>query len=387
MILKKPVFLLLVILILCFGITWNVSAYYMNIDVPREVHVGDVINVTGMTNIPPDSINIIFSETRNIPIERGKETIILSDKGDKSFNTSFETTDLVKGQYKIEVIGNTIHAYSGGSRSIRIINLVDRSDEVILTSPDSQQFDGELDIEGYIRDFTENAVQIDLFLDGNPVFGPEFIPVNKQGDFSYDIPIFSAGPYTIRFTDYNGMIGSYPILVKEQIVTSLQTVKPISTSTPLPLMTRTLIDTAFDPDNALQVSAKVSRDAPGYFLITANETNVLIQTSSGVDWVMEYITDDRTDSWKVNDKGRDGTEDISLTVNPDDRIYVKVYPYSFTAMEDITLFAQNAKDIGVSSIAAEKFGSPGTTPGSPLPIVVVIAALGLAMTLICKREQ
>jgi len=385
--LNKTAYILLLLIILCLAGVAHVSAYYMNIDLPREVRVGEPINVTGMTNIPPDTINVVFSETMNAPIEHGKVTIILSEKGDKSFNASFDTTGLTKGQYKIEVIGNTIHNFSGGSRSIRIINLVDRSDEVILTSPDTQQFDGELDIEGYIRDFTENAVQVDLFLDGKQVFGPEFVPVDKQKDFSYDIPIYSPGSYSVQFTDYQGVIGSYPVIIKEQKVQPAGTVKPIVTSTPLPLITRSQAGTTFDPEKTVQATATVSRDKPGYFVITANETGVLIQTSTGVDWVMEYITDDETKAWKVNDRGRDGAEEISLDAKPDDRIYVKVYPYSYTAVDELTLSAQNARDISISSIAAEKLRSPGATPGSPLPVSVVLAALGLAVLVFVKRER
>lgn len=387
MIIKRQSYFLLVLLIFCLIGIGDVSAYYLNLDVPRQVQAGEKINVTGSTNIPPDTVTITFSAGSNVPIEYGSESIVFDERGDKTFNTSFETTGLLKGQYKIEAKGQNVHTYSAGSRSIRIVDIVDRSDELILSSPEIQQFDDKLDVDGYIRNFKENAIQLDLFLDNAHLFGPEFIPVDRHGDFSYDVPIYAAGEYSVQFSDYKGLIGTYSILVKERTVQTTETVKPVSTSTPLPLLTRDTTGTFIDSENTKEVSAVVSRDAPGYFLIIANATDIGVYTSPDVDWVIEYLTDDRTEPWKVNDRGRDGREEILLTVNPDDRIYVKVYPYSFTAIEDLTLYGTGVAEISSSWIAEEKFGSTSATPQTPSSLFILVAALGISACLILCRKR
>ena len=51
----------LVLLILMCG---PVSAYYLSIDAPAQVKVGEPILVTGSTNTPPpDKIDIVFSHS------------------------------------------------------------------------------------------------------------------------------------------------------------------------------------------------------------------------------------------------------------------------------------------------------------------------------------
>ncbi|MBN1167860.1 MAG: hypothetical protein JXA44_12145 [Methanospirillaceae archaeon] len=387
MILKPQSYFLLISLIFCLVCIGDVSAYYLNLEVPRQVQAGDLINVTGSTNIPPDTVTITFSAGSNVPVEYGSFSIVFDERGDKTFNTSFETTGLLKGQYKIEAKGENVHTFSAGSRSIRIVDIVDRSDELILSSPDVQQFDDKLDVDGYIRNFKENAVQLDLFLDDAHLFGPEFIPVDRHGDFSYEVPIYAAGEYFVRFSDYKGLIGTYPILVKERTVQTTETVKPVSTSTPLPLLTRDTTSPLIDSENTKEVSAVVSRDAPGYFLVIAGAPDVAVFTSEGADWVMEYLTDDRTEPWKVNDRGRDGREEILLEVNPDDRIYVKVYPYSFTAIDDLILYGTNVAEISSSWIAEEKFGSGSATPQTPSSIFILVAALGIPVCLILRRKR
>ena len=68
----------LVLLILICG---PVSAYYLSIDAPAQVKVGEPILVTGSTNTPPpDKIDIIFSHSLNVPIEIERQSIQITEK-------------------------------------------------------------------------------------------------------------------------------------------------------------------------------------------------------------------------------------------------------------------------------------------------------------------
>lgn len=80
-----------------------VSAYYLSIEAPAQVKVGESILVTGSTNTPPpDKIDIVFSHSLNVPLEIDRQSIQITEKGDTFFNVTFKTDGLDKGNYKIE---------------------------------------------------------------------------------------------------------------------------------------------------------------------------------------------------------------------------------------------------------------------------------------------
>lgn len=133
----------LVLLILMCG---PVSAYYLSIDAPAQVKVGEPILVTGSTNTPPpDKIDIVFSHSLNVPIEIERKSIQITEKGDVTFNVTFKTDGLEKGNYKVEGLSQSQRDFSAGSRSIRVVKLIDRSDMITFTSPTWQEFEKTLD--------------------------------------------------------------------------------------------------------------------------------------------------------------------------------------------------------------------------------------------------
>ena len=119
-----------------------VSAYYLSIEAPAQVKVGESILVTGSTNTPPpDKIDIVFSHSLNVPLEIDRQSIQITEKGDTFFNVTFKTDGLDKGNYKIEGLSQSQRVFSAGSRSIRVVKLIDRSDMITITSPTWQEFE------------------------------------------------------------------------------------------------------------------------------------------------------------------------------------------------------------------------------------------------------
>ena len=92
---------------------------------------------------------------------------------------------------------------------MRLVELVDRTDEIQLSSRLQQQFNGKLSIAGTMEGSQNSGVQIEVAApDGSRVFGPQYISTNFQGHFSVDVPITQTGIYDVSFTDAKGFVGT-----------------------------------------------------------------------------------------------------------------------------------------------------------------------------------
>src|SRR5208337_4258310 len=123
-------------------------------------------------------------------------------------------TDLKAGTYKVEVPANGL----GDSVTMRQIQLVDRSDDLDLASPATQNFTGNLYVAGTIKGEINSGVQIVVTGPDNQVlYGPQYVNTNNEGDFSTDIPIPEPGEYDVSFTDSKGLIGTRTLSVTAQL--------------------------------------------------------------------------------------------------------------------------------------------------------------------------
>jgi hypothetical protein len=280
-------------------------------------------------------------------------------QSDKTFRAVFDTTGLKKGTYKIDIPVNGL----GDSVSMRVVNLVDRSDDIQLISSAVQNFNRKLYISGSIKGNMNSGVQIEVTgPDNSIVFGPHYINTNYQGDFSIDIPIIAPGNYEISFTDTKGYVGKRTINVIGE---------PKPFATPVVAVTTPSISSAH---------TKASRDTPAYFIVKTGFGPFNISTSSSVDWVVEYI-DDNGALHMVNDYGELNAEKVQL-LGKGKTLHVKVYPYKYSVNSDVFLYAENANSVTVSHVVTEPFAAnaqqtlPETQQASAIP-VLGIAAIGL----------
>ena len=390
----------LVLLILMCG---PVSAYYLSIDAPAQVKVGEPILVTGSTNTPPpDKIDIVFSHSLNIPIEIERQSIQITEKGDTTFNVTFKTDGLEKGNYKVEGLSQSQRDFSAGSRSIRVVKIIDRSDMITFTSPTWQEFEKTLLIEAKISGYQENAIQMEVTKDHKNIFGPESIPVSG-GRVKYELPIQEPGTYEVSFTDYDGFIGKYSIVSEERdqyhLTAPIETSETASASASEPDIKETVKATAtptpITPEKitGITAEAEVSRDNPAFFVITTNKTSIIIQATGKTDLVFEYKTTQDGASVKVNEEMGTSPETVTITESVPE-IYLKVYPYSFKAAEKVTITADTANTIALSDTAAKAFGVPPRYGGTseqkgqetPVPIVLVLLSLVIGMSFFIKRK-
>ena len=357
--------LLLLCCLLCGGM---VQAYELAISVPNQIQRGMPLIVNGTSNIPPgNTVDVVLSRTGHVTEEIAREPVTL--QANQDFTVIFDTVDLTRGIYKVEVPPISSYAYLGDSVTLRVVEIIDRSNEVTLRSPKTQEMDGTLSVEGTIYSLRGSGVQIAATGPGERVvFSPAFIPVKNDGSFSLAIPITEVGLYRVSFTDSRGYIGTFKFTVTEI---------PETVSTTLEVT---------PAKQVVSASAPASRDRPATFAINTGSGPVRVFTSSGIDWVIEY-RDATGAPVRVNEKGSLGNEEVILN-GTGEVVHVTVYPFGYSLDETVLLSADGADAVEVSATVASTTSAAGETTGkSSLPLsLIVIALIAGAVLLIIRRN-
>ncbi|MDH7510210.1 MAG: hypothetical protein QHH04_04105 [Methanolinea sp.] len=352
-----------ILLLVCTGL---VSAYELSIYAPATIQKGKPLVVNGTSNIPAGiSVDIVLSRSEYTTEEVARKTVTL--QSNKEFSVVFDTKDLQKGQYKVEVPSIQGYAFLGGSVTLRIVQVVDRSDEVIIKSMRTQEMDGTLEIAGITPKNPNSGVQVEVVGPGDEVvFGPQYISTSSDGSFSLNVPITKAGSYEVSITDSKGFIGTYPFTVNERV--------------------ETVVTPATKPANlaAITATAQASAEKPAYFVITGPKGKVNVSTSTGIDWVIEYA-DQRGTVQKVNSRGQVEPEEIAVDVSGD-ALFLKVYPYRLSDKGDVTVFVEGAERIGVATEFPPVF-APTATPTTKSPLPLVLAVIAFVLMALGKRYR
>jgi len=334
------------------------SAYQVNINAPETLAVGKPLIVTGVTTFPPGmSVDVVlyYQLTTTTEIKRQVVTV----RPDKTFKVLFDTTGLKTGTYKVEVPVNGM----GDSVTMRLVRIVDRSTEIQLDSPVSQQFTGKLVIAGIIAGDENSGVQLEVFgPDNTAVFGPQFVNTNYVGAFSTDVPISIPGEYEVSFTDAKGFIGT-------RIITATGPQTPVAT-----------LSEAAAPKTVVSAHAKASRDAPAYFAVQTGSGPVMLYTSSSIDWVIEYV--DENGVLHVENNQDAQNPEKAATTGTGKTIFVKIYPYNYSVQGDVVLYAENANAVTVSPTVPAPFAAATPQPSGGIPGVSLWPLSALAATVI-----
>jgi len=371
------------ILLLLALLAAGASAYEVTIDAPLSIHVGAPLIVNGTTNLA-DGVNfdiVLSNADYNTVVIDKKNVVVQHTDENKSFSVVFNTTGLKKGQYKVEVSPIGDYSFLGDSVTLRPVTLVDRSDEITLTSPLRKQYDGLLVIAGNGAGLINSGVEIVVTTaNGTLVYGPEFIASDYMGYFSKSFTIPAPGYYIVNLSDARGFIGNFTYTILQPKETPPATTPPVVNSTPTP-----------PTHPAVFAESSASRDDPAIFAVFANPGPVTISTSTGIDWVIEYL--DRSGTiHKVHETGAQYPE--SATFQSDgNTTWVKVYPFKYGDNSTVTLYAENALDIQISKNGADFFpvtdettSTPETTKKSPLPGVLFIVATGIGIIMMMRKR-
>jgi hypothetical protein len=340
-----------------------VSAYQVNIDAPVSLSIGKPLIITGTTTLgigTPIDVVLYYQLTTTTEVERK----VVYVQSDKTFKTFFDTSNLKKGTYKVEVPANGLGT---SSENIRIIQLIDRADDIYLSSLSRQSFNGKIYIAGTIKGGENSGIQIEIVGPASTVvFGPSYVNTNNAGAFSADISIIEPGDYEVSFTDAKGFIGTRTISVVGE---STMVATPVTTATTYPVFS---------------AHAKASRDLPAYFVVRTASGPVILHTSSSIDWVIEYV-DDKGVLHMANNQGAQNPERVEF-IGTGKVVYVKVYPYKYTDSSEVFLYAENVNSVTVSPTVPAPFAAtvpqtPTETQQSPVFALVGLVSIGIAVLL------
>ncbi|NYT06099.1 MAG: hypothetical protein GKC04_06995 [Methanomicrobiales archaeon] len=348
------------VFLLCCVLIGSASAYLINCECPTEVAVGAPIEITGTSNIPAGvSFEIILYKARPSVREIERKTFTIQDGG--AWSVTFQTTGLEKGEYNLQIPEKLAYPFGSAADTTvekpKVIQIIDRSTELTISSPMVQNYDGELEIAGKGSLLGDRGVQITVTApSGSIVYGPTYIQTDANGAFSAAVPVTASGTYKVRFADATGYISTFDFTIRGTAETT-----PTATATP--------------SGPVLTTWATASRDAPAYFAVDTKAGSVTIATSTGIDWIIEVRDEDGVIIRK-NDQGSLNPETVTLTARGG-TVYAKVYPSSSTDSGTVTISVQNADGVAVNT-AAEAGFEEGTTPAatqaSPLFAAVFCAA-------------
>jgi hypothetical protein len=355
MTMKKVALILLCSVILIGG----ASAYIITLSAPKTVYAGETLVVNGTSNLPPG-----FSP--EIGLSKVKTSGYISQKlatiqEDGSFSLSFNTSTLKEGSYRVEVLETTEYPYGTSSITWLSFDLIDRRDELIVSSPLSQPFDGTLDITGSISAIGSDGLKVLVRQGTTTVFGPEYVLTTGNGAFDIAVPIDSGGAYDVTLTDSS----EYPWLIHFTVLSPIPTT--VLTTTTEPPMTTEI-------PAGRQATATASRAQPAYFEVNTNRGELHAVTSGGVDWVLEYVNEAGVTN-KVNSRGT-AAEEVRFATNGG-TVYFKVYPDQFADQATVTLTVENARSISPCTTCQALFGDAVTTPATSLSLAVALGALAV----------
>jgi hypothetical protein len=353
----------------CVFFVGAAQAYYVELVAPEKITVGQTLEVSSSSNTnlkPGFSADLIFYKIAFTKTEIARTRIVVQEGG--GFSASFRTDGLDAGSYLLELVDpkpEGVDQFGGESKTQKQVTLINRQNEITITSPLSQSFTGRLSIRGTASTAGNNGTQLKVDHNGETVYGPLYI-ATLNDVFSTDISIPEGGTYTAYFSDYRSYIGSAQFSVSQ----------PVST---------TVVTTTAVPVQQISATAQASRNQPAYFAVDTKPGAVTISTSSGIDWVLEYIDEDSLLT-VVNEKGTIGGETVTF-VGKGGPVYVKVSPFTFSDQGSVTLTAQNAETVTTCTSCIALFTTttpPTTTQKSPLPLFLALFAL--AMLAIARRR-
>ena len=274
-------------LILATFLVSGASAYIINISAPENVFVGTPLVIIGSTTFPEDTyFDLVLYYSKHTAGEMKRQKVII-DKS-RQFRSEFETRGLEKGQYKVEIHnivsgGDSFVEKELGSASVtrRVVQLIDRSDEISIDSPSEQNLSAALLVSGSLKNDKIGVVTLRVFGPDDFTYGPEQLITTAgltdgDGHFSTLVPVSLPGEYMVSFSDKKGYIGDYSLNVAgipEDETAVVITPLPVETAedTPVSTMPETMTPTPSPTKSPLPAGIIITGMILGYYLCRKQE--------------------------------------------------------------------------------------------------------------------
>lgn len=216
-----------------------VSAYGLYIDCPASVQVGLPLKCSIDSNLPAgNTFDLVLYRSQYTATEISRQPVTIQEDHNTQYRL-FETQGLPGGTYKIEVqnLKRGEEGLSSDSVTYKLVTVLDRSDDITITAPVTQDLEDALRIEGSVRKLANEGVQIEVRGPEGRIFGPSFIGTREEikdgsGVFTYRVAVTNPGTYEVSFSDTKGFIG-----IKKFTVTIPATPEPTTAPTTVPATT------------------------------------------------------------------------------------------------------------------------------------------------------
>jgi hypothetical protein len=248
--------LLIALFLLC--IAGTASAYQFYLNCPESIQVGLPLKCSIDSNLPAGTtFDLAFYQSGYTATPISRQSVTIQDNHATQYKL-FDTKGLPGGQYKLEAQfrGDDESSLSSDSKTLQLPMLIDRSGEITITSPMTQNMDEALRIEGYIAKIGNDGVEIAVKGPNGAIFGPQWIgtKLNVQsgaGVFTQHVAVTVPGEYDVTFKDAKGYIGVVTFTVSAPVTTTpttlpvttpaITTRPPTTVPTPLPTPTKSPI--------------------------------------------------------------------------------------------------------------------------------------------------
>ena len=154
------------------------------------------------------------------------------------------------GQYDVEIAWNGVISTGSDSVTAQILMLTDRSGDLTITSPITQDLADALVIAGSLKNGGNDGIQIQV--DGHrlagylvpSISGRRIMIQNGDGVFSQKVSVTQPDDYTVKFADTNGAITTITFhVVAPTTATTIPTVTTVYTVRTTQMVTYTPIPT------------------------------------------------------------------------------------------------------------------------------------------------
>lgn len=241
--------LLTALFLIC--IVGTVSAYGIYLNCPESVQAGMPLKCTVDSDFPPGTtFNLVLYQSDYTATQVNKMPITIQ-ADHKTQNINYATTGLPGGSYKAELqpVSDSDESYRSDSKTTQLVTIIDRSGDIELTSPLTQDLSSALRIEGSVKKRGNDGVEIEVNGPDGRIFGPQWIGTknnvqNGAGVFTQKVTAKTGGKYTVDFSDANGYIGTKTFTVTAPTIATTA-VPPTTTVTAA--RTKTTVTTAPTP--------------------------------------------------------------------------------------------------------------------------------------------
>ncbi|HZK30282.1 MAG TPA: hypothetical protein VFC43_03485 [Methanoregula sp.] len=238
----------------------SASAYQLYLSCPETVQVGLPLKCSIDSNFPAGTtFDVVVYQSGYTATSLRRQSVTIQENHATQYQL-IDTKGLPGGQYKVEIqfIGPDEGKLSTDSVILQLPRLLDRSNEITITSPMTQTSDEPLRIEGSVTKVGNEGVQIEVTGPDGVIFGPQWIGTKEYiqsgaGEFTQQVSVSKPGDYEVSFRDSKGYIG-------------VKTFKVISPATPVPTTVPTTAPVTTIPSTTVTTVLPTTTQAPLSFL-------------------------------------------------------------------------------------------------------------------------